>query len=226
MESGIYIIKSTLDEHKYYIGSTSNIYKRKNEHWNRLKQGTHFNSKMSNYYNKYGEGCFEYDIIELCNDDELIEREQFYIDTLRPYFNIRPYAHSNKGIKLSDETKEKMSKSHIKFFQNGGSQWNEGIPCSEETKKKIGETNKGMKNMMGKHHSEETKHKMSETRKGRHHTEETRRKISEALKKYKKTDKHRMAISLAQMGNKYNLGNKLSDETKLKISNAHKNLKK
>ncbi len=115
-----------------------------------------------------------------------------------------------------------MSKSHIKFFQNGGSQWNEGIPCSEEAKKKIGETNKGMKNMMGKHHSEESKHKMSETRKGGHHTEETRRKISEALKKYKKTDKHRMAISLAQMGNKYNLGNKLSDETKLKISNAQK----
>jgi hypothetical protein len=50
---------------------------------------------------------------------------------------------------------------------------------SEETKRKISEANKGK----GTKLSEETKHKISESRKGKKHTEETKRKIREANKK-------------------------------------------
>lgn len=59
------------------------------------------------------------------------------------------------------------------------------------------EAHKGEKhNMYGKHHTEETKRKMSEAKKGRHHTEETKNKISEAQKGkksywYGKTGKER-----------------------------------
>ena len=43
--------------------------------------------------------------------------------------------------------------------------------------------NKGEKNTMyGKHHSEETKKKLSEANKGKHPSEETRKKLSEAKK--------------------------------------------
>lgn len=67
----------------------------------------------------------------------------------------------NKGIPMSDETKEKQRESHIgkRHF---------GICHSEETKRKIGEANKGKHYMKGVPKSEEHKRKISESRKGKH----------------------------------------------------------
>ena len=48
--------------------------------------------------------------------------------------------------------------------------------------KKGNKINLGKKNRLGKHHSEETRRKMSEGHKGRTHSEETKRKISESKK--------------------------------------------
>lgn len=65
---------------------------------------------------------------------------------------------------------------------------------SEETKKKISIATSGKNNpmygksaMKGRHHSEETKRKISEAAKGRHHSEETRKKISESNKLARKS---------------------------------------
>ena len=44
---------------------------------------------------------------------------------------------------------------------------NKGKKLSEETKKKMSEVHKGNKNMLGKQHSEETKKKISESHKGK-----------------------------------------------------------
>ena len=74
----------------------------------------------------------------------------------------------NKGKRLSEETKKKMSESH------------KGKILSEEHKKNLSKNHKGMK---GKHHSEETKKKLSESLKGRKISEEQREKF---LKNYKK----------------------------------------
>ena len=58
---------------------------------------------------------------------------------------------------------------------------------SEETKRKISEARKGKpSNSKGKHLSEETKRKISEVQKGKHLSEETKRKISETLKNKKR----------------------------------------
>lgn len=54
-----------------------------------------------------------------------------------------------------------------------------GIPLSDETKKKMSESRKGrLGPMKGKHHSEETKRKMAEVHKGESRSEETKRKLS------------------------------------------------
>ena len=70
-----------------------------------------------------------------------------------------------------------------------------GKPLSEEHKRKISESHKGERHhLWGKHHSEGTRKKDSESNKGKqagklhplwgkHHSEEARRKISESLKK-------------------------------------------
>ena len=63
----------------------------------------------------------------------------------------------NKGKRHTNETKNKMSASHI-----GQTSWNKGKPHTEEEKRKISE---GLKK---KFLSEEIRMKMSETMKGRH----------------------------------------------------------
>jgi hypothetical protein len=95
---------------------------------------------------------------------------------------------------------------------------------SEETKKKISDAEKG------KHLSEKTRKKMSESRKGeknpfygKHHSEETKEKISNANKGKHHSEKTKKKISDAHKGeNNYNYGKHLSEETKKKLSDAIK----
>jgi group I intron endonuclease len=53
---------------------------------------------------KYGYSNFSLDVLEFCNKDILIEREQYYIDNLKPKYNILKVAGSRLGCKHSPET--------------------------------------------------------------------------------------------------------------------------
>lgn len=69
----------------------------------------------------------------------------------------------NKGKKLSKEYREKLSKAHL-----GKSPGNKGVPCSEETKRKLSIANKGKSSWCkGLHLSETTKTKISQSLKNR-----------------------------------------------------------
>lgn len=114
MISGIYKILNIVNG-KLYIGSGANLRRRKREHFCRLKSNTHINKFLQNSWNKYGGDSFVFEIIELTNTDDLIKREQYWIDHYISYdkkkgYNIRTKADSNLGIKLSEETKKKISK--------------------------------------------------------------------------------------------------------------------
>ena len=110
---------------------------------------------------------------------------------------------SHKGKTLSDETKNKIGekskgRNHTEESKKKISTANKGKNRSEETKQKISEVKKklyssGMKHpMLGKHHSEEARKKMSENHWdcsgenhymfGKHHSEETKKKISNTKK--------------------------------------------
>lgn len=84
---GIYKIENRLSG-KFYIGSSSNLYRRYSDHLRELERNTHSNPKLQASWNKYGRDNFEFSIIEECSLFELQNREQYYIDTLAPYFNI------------------------------------------------------------------------------------------------------------------------------------------
>lgn len=136
MATGIYSI--TINEH-LYIGSAKDLCGRKYRHLHSLRKNTHCNIFLQRLYNKYGESNVIFNVVELCDVQDLIAREQFYIDTLNPDINICKVAGSTLGRKHSAETKEKLSK---KFK---GMQRSLGRVLSDETKKKIGEKNKGHK---------------------------------------------------------------------------------
>jgi group I intron endonuclease len=177
-ESGIYKITS-LHNKKVYIGSAKNLRYRNVIHYNDLVSNRHHSIKLQRAWNKYGESNFIFEILEFCEKEKLIEREQFYLDTLQPFYNTLKIAGSNLGFKHSKETKERLSKIRQKKFDSGElSAWNKGLknlpPRRKSTKKKI---SKGLKGIKRKPFTPEHRLKMS--------TKAKARKLREKLNKEK-----------------------------------------
>lgn len=157
--SGIYKWENTVNG-KVYIGQSQNIYIRFRDY----KKGN-FNVHMANAIQQYGLDAFDIEIIERdVPVDKLDEREQFWMDYYQSYnrdfgYNILPSAGSFRGFRHSEETKMRMSLNAI------------GHPSA----------------MSGKHHTLETRRKMSESHMnvptGRPITEEQQRKMQEGAKK-------------------------------------------
>lgn len=78
---GIYKIKCIINN-RVYVGSSSDILNRWTDHRSRLRANNHANLRLQNSWNKHKEKNFILDIIEVCNEDKLVEREQYWIDTL------------------------------------------------------------------------------------------------------------------------------------------------
>lgn len=53
---------------------------------------------------KYGYSNFKLEILEYCKVKDLIKREQYYIDALKPEYNILKVAYSSLGFRHSEET--------------------------------------------------------------------------------------------------------------------------
>lgn len=100
MISGIYKIVN-LKNGKFYIGSAINLHNRKLAHFGRLRNNGHKNPHLQSSWNKYGKDSFEFSIIEECDIDSLLDKEQYYIDVLKPHYNI---------FKATRCTKEQLDK--------------------------------------------------------------------------------------------------------------------
>lgn len=161
--TGVY--KITIGNH-LYIGSASSkqgFCGRWSRHLKSLRDGGHFNPIMQNCYNKYDEIKFE--IIEECDPDLCIQREQYYVDILNPDINIRKeVVDSPLGTKQRPETIEKRRLSLI------------GHAYPQEARDKIGaNTKKNFLNPEGPYNDGWRK-KLSESHKGQYVSEETKEK--------------------------------------------------
>lgn len=106
--SGIYQIENTITGHRY-IGSAINIQKRWKEHILSLHKNKHHSQYLQRAWNKYGEEYFAFSIIEICFPFALIFREQYFIDQMKPEYNISKTAGSTLGYKHSLKARNKMS---------------------------------------------------------------------------------------------------------------------
>jgi group I intron endonuclease len=79
MSCGIYKIKN-IKNNKIYIGSSVNLGNREKKHFWMLRKNIHDNDYLQHSYNKYGKEWFIFDILEICTPEELIVKENFYID--------------------------------------------------------------------------------------------------------------------------------------------------
>lgn len=122
MCSAIYRIRNLINGHEY-VGSAANLAKRWREHKRQLRRNKHHSLYLQRAWNKYGDSNFAWEIVEYVEKPEqLLIREQYWLDTIKPVYNICKIAGSTYGVKASAETRKRLSDSH-----RGQKAWNKGL---------------------------------------------------------------------------------------------------
>ena len=166
---GVYCIQNKTDITKLYVGKAANLRIRTRQHINNLIRNKDDCPYLQNAWNKYGENDFKIYVLCECELNKCVEKEKYYIKKLKAKvpngYNLTDGGEGSPGRILSEEFIKKMSESQKKTFQNGR-----------------------IHPMLGKHHSEKIRKKISENRGdysgenswdyGKPKTEDTKRKIS------------------------------------------------
>ena len=105
--SGIYIITNTIND-KVYVGQAQDLYIRTKHHISDER-----NPLLKKAFKKYGLDKFTINVLEKCEIEKLDDREQYWMDyyevTNRDKgYNICPIAGSTRGLKKSQEERERV----------------------------------------------------------------------------------------------------------------------
>jgi hypothetical protein len=111
-KAGVYQFINKKDPSKSYVGSSINLSNRIQTH---IALGNNLNytyvSLLYRSVQKNSWDSFKLVILEFTSNvkDNIITREQYYLDLYRPYYNILTEAGSSQGATLSESTKAKLS---------------------------------------------------------------------------------------------------------------------
>jgi group I intron endonuclease len=147
-KKGVYCITNLINK-KIYIGSTTTNFKsRIRGHKKLFKNGKHHNIYLRKSYLKYGEENFEFSIIEIIENIELIRtKESYYIDFFGATNRDKGYNFSNctSSPPQNEDIRNKISKTLTELHKNPGYKskflasmtlkcgkpsWNKGLICS------------------------------------------------------------------------------------------------
>lgn len=124
---GIYKITNVITN-DIYVGKSLDINNRFKKHISDFKNNKNKNKYIQDDYNKYGLNNFKFEIIELCNSNELLTKERFWIKKIGTY-NIY---FSNKVRHLTEEHKQNLSKA-----KKGKPSPRKGVLLSESHKRNL-----------------------------------------------------------------------------------------
>ncbi len=210
---GVYCIICSVSG-KWYVGKSTDIRRRWRKHKSDLNKGEHKNPHLQSAWLKYGEESFEFSILALASADELVVKEQEYMDLCRgeniKLYNFRDAIgvwHSDeskakmsaakKGKKLSDKHRLSLSIAHSKRLHTDEEK--EKISTSLRTSEAFKRYTESRK---GKKATDEHRQRISNALKGRVHSEEHKANFSAVMTGRPLTDSHRAAISAAGKGRK------------------------
>lgn len=107
MKSYIYAIINTVNG-KRYVGSTNNITKRFSSHKKSLERGKHHSIYLQRSYNFYGKNNFSFVILEECDSEHALEKEQQYLDIKAEYNMAKTSVAIMAGRHHTDEARRKI----------------------------------------------------------------------------------------------------------------------
>jgi hypothetical protein len=123
---GIYRLTNITNK-KTYIGSAIDIRTRFYVYYSTKRLASN-NMVIYKAILKYGYSNFRLEILEYCEPDNVVAREQYYLDLLKPEYNLLGTAGSSLGYKHTKEGLEKMSAARSAFT---------GYKLSVETRAKL-----------------------------------------------------------------------------------------
>jgi group I intron endonuclease len=150
-KSGVYLWYNNLT-HDYYIGSSKNLYIRLNQYYYPSRLNT--NQIINRALLKYGHENFSLILLKLIenqNDQDLKKLEQYYLNLLKPKYNILTKAYTSLGFKFNHSEAAKLKIS----------QFRKNRMLSEDQKSKISNS------LKGRVLSESTKIKISQSMKNK-----------------------------------------------------------
>ena len=217
--SGIYQIRNTVNG-KTYVGSTTSLRRRRAEHLRELAAGRHFNPILQRAWAKYGAQAFVFEVVEVCPREDRHVREQHYLDTLAPAYNVMKVAGEIPVYGATDAMREavrrhatgntyRVGKKHSPETIELLRQVHKGVIPSQETK------DRRSASLMGRVISQKTVDATIQRNKDRVWTEESRNKLAES-QSARFTPEARAHLT------QINTGKKASDETKAKMSESRR----
>ena len=150
--TGIYMITNLING-KSYIGQSVDI---KRRFWDHRCITHETNRHLKNALRKYGKDSFKYEILEECSQEDLDDREIYYIEKLQPEYNVTPGGQGRKK-RLPESVKEELREKSKKQWADKTEEEKEriirknltgpkvGHAVSEETRRKLREANAGKK---------------------------------------------------------------------------------
>ncbi|MCR4362018.1 GIY-YIG nuclease family protein [Bacillus subtilis] len=174
MDNGIscvYMIQNEINN-RVYIGSTKDLKNRMNRHLSILRNGKHDSDKLQKDWNEFGQSNFKLYILEIVTQEDLLIREQFFMNKYNSFsdkgYNLHPKAGSPLGYKHREDVRQKYSESRRDEMN--------GFYNKKHTKES---KDKMSKSHLGKTINENQKRGLEEGRGKKHFTEETYKKLSE-----------------------------------------------
>ena len=186
-QSVIYQIRNVVNQ-KFYVGSTTNTRERFRTHRKRLRSNRHHCKHLQAAWNKYGEDCFKFEVMEVVLDGQSLQsvedewlseyvgqpncyNKSRYSDS--PMRGIPKEQHPSFGRPKTDQERRAISTALKEFYAEDITNHPRfGKGHSEETKAKISSSRKGK--MAGESHyrygtvlSDEIKQKIGTTQRGK-----------------------------------------------------------
>ena len=215
---GVYEIYNWIAD-KRYIGRSIQVRKRIQDHRRKLQRGKHANHYLQRAWDKYGEGAFDFTVLEIAHEHDLPQREGFYCTLFQTHDSEHGYnldlVDVSGRTRLSDSHKKHIAESHTgKVRSEDFKASMRGHPVSPEARAKISMANRG------KTPSDSARQAMAEAQRGRKHSEETKAKMRANGNRGRKfgpvSEERRQRMAEASRGRKH------GPETLAKLSAAHK----